>query len=262
MRKTTKIWLVIATALVLVGCIIFASVMTIYKWDFKKLSTVRHETNNYEINDDYKNISIVTDTADVVLIPTESLKSSVVCYEQENLKHSVTVKDGTLFIDIVDTRKWYEHIGIDFATPKITVYIPQGEYGTLSVKSSTGNICVENITADVLDLSVSTGDISVSNVDCKNVISSGSTGDIYLKNVIATEKFSINRSTGDIKFHRCDAAEIYLKTDTGKVVGSLLSDKVFITETSTGKISVPKTTTGGKCEITTSTGDIKIEVIH
>ena len=53
-----------------------------------------------------------------------------------------------------------------------------------------------------------------------------------------------------------------MKTDTGKVVGSLLSEKVFIAETSTGKVSVPKTTTGGKCEITTSTGDIKIEVIH
>ncbi len=282
MRKVTKIWLIIATSLVLVGCIIFVGVMTMYKWDFRKLSTVRYETNNYEINEDYKNISIVTRTADVVLIPCESLKTSVVCYEQENLKHSVEVKEGTLVISVVDTRKWYEHIGINFCTSKITVYIPRGEYGTLSVKSSTGNICVENMTADALGLYVSTGDISVSNVDCKddvnisvstgktnltnvvckNVTSSGDTGDISLKNVIATEKFSINRSTGDIKFDRCDAAEISIKTDTGKVVGSLLSEKAFITETSTGKVSVPKTTAGGKCEITTSTGDIKIEVIH
>ena len=262
MRKVTKIWLIIATSLVLVGCIIFAGVMTLYKWDFRKLSTVRYETNNYEINEDYKNISVVTRTADVVLIPCESLKSSVVCYEQENLKHSVEVKDGTLVISVVDTRKWYEHIGISFGTSKITVYIPRGEYGTLSVKTSTGNIYAENVTADALGLCVSTGDISVSNVDCKNVTSSGNTGDISLKNVIATEKISINRSTGDIKLDRCDATEISVKTDTGKVVGSLLSEKVFIAETSTGKVSVPKTTTGGKCEITTSTGDIKIEVTH
>ena len=37
-------------------------------------------------------------------------------------------------------------------------------------------------------------------------------------------------------------------------------DKVFITDTSTGNISVPKTITGGKCEITTSTGDIRISI--
>jgi DUF4097 and DUF4098 domain-containing protein YvlB len=54
----------------------------------------------------------------------------------------------------------------------------------------------------------------------------------------------------------CDAAEIYIKTDTGNVEGRFLSDKVFIAKTDTGLINVPKTITGGRCEITTNTGDI------
>ena len=61
-------------------------------------------------------------------------------------------------------------------------------------------------------------------------------------------------------FDSSDAAEIFVKTSTGDVSGSLLTEKVFITDTSTGKVSVPKTTTGGKCELITSTGDIKIEI--
>jgi len=319
MSKKMKTWLIIASSLVLVGCVIFGGVMTVFKWDFTKLSAVKYETNDYEINENYKNISIVTDTADIVFAPSENAKSSVVCYEQKNVKHSVTVKDSTLVIEVVDTRKWHEHIGINFSTPKITVYIPQGEYGALSIKSSTGdieipkefsferfdisestgdvmccasvsdavkiktstgNIRVEDITAGALDLSVSTGGITVCDVTCegevkinvstgktnltdiacKSVISSGNTGDISLKNVIATEKFSVKRSTGDVKFDGCDAAEIFVKTDTGDVTGTLLSEKVFITETATGRVNVPKTTAGGKCEITTSTGDIKIDV--
>jgi hypothetical protein len=40
----------------------------------------------------------------------------------------------------------------------------------------------------------------------------------------------------------------------------LLSDKVFVTKATTGDISVPNTTTGGKCEIKVTTGDIKIEI--
>ncbi len=317
MRKATRIWLIIAVSLVLIGCIIFGGVMSMLKWDFTKLSTSNYETNNYEINENYSNISIVTDTADIVFLPAENSKPSVVCHEQKNMKHSVTVKDDTLVIEVVDTRKWYEYIGINFGTPKITVYIPQGEYSTLLVKSDTGNveipkdltfesidisgstgnvknyasalenikikrttgkISAENISAGSLDLSVSTGGIAVSDVACegdvkinvstgktnltdiacKSVISSGSTGDICLKNVIAAEKFSIKRSTGGVKFDGCDAAEIYVKTSTGDVKGSLLTEKVFITKTSTGDISVPKSVTGGKCEITTSTGDIKI----
>ena len=56
------------------------------------------------------------------------------------------------------------------------------------------------------------------------------------------------------------AAEILIKTDTGDVKGSLLSEKVFVVQTDTGSIDVPKTVSGGRCEITTDTGDIKISL--
>ena len=272
------------------------------KWDFNELSTVKYETSDYEISDSYKNISVVTDTANIEFLPSESSKSRVVCYEEVSAKHSVSVKDGTLVIEIVDARKWYEHIGINFDSPKITVYIPQGEYGALCVKGSTGDakisenfkfksidiwqstgdvtnyagatesikiktdtgdIYTQNISALSLDLAVSTGKVNVSNVNCegdvkiavstgktninglncKSLISSGSTGDISLESAVAAEKFDIKRSTGNVRFNGCDAGEILVETDTGSVKGSLISDKVFIVETSTGKVSVPKSTT-------------------
>ena len=81
-----------------------------------------------------------------------------------------------------------------------------------------------------------------------------------MKNVVATGTISIKSDTGDVRFEGSDAIEISVKTDTGDVTGTLLSEKVFITETSTGSINVPKTTSGGKCEITTSTGDINIRI--
>lgn len=317
--KKTKIWLMIAALLILIGCVIFGGVMTVLNWDFNKLSTVKYETNNYEINEEYKSISIATDTADIVFVPCESANTSVVCHEQRNLKHSVTIKEDILVIEVIDTRKWYEYIGIALGNQKITVYLPKAQYdmlsikestgdieipkefnfnsidiltstgdvkvyasayGDIKIKTSTGNISAKNISADALDLSVSTGKINISdvisegdikinvstgkaymtNIKCKSVISSGNTGNISLKNVIATELFSIKRSTGNITFDKCDAAEISAQTDTGNVKGSLLSDKVFIVKSDTGKINVPKTITGGRCEITTDTGDIKIEI--
>ena len=74
------------------------------------------------------------------------------------------------------------------------------------------------------------------------------------------EKFDIERSTGNVKFSDCDAAELFVETSTGDVKGSLLSAKVFIVKTDTGSADVPKTITGGRCEIETDTGDIKITV--
>lgn len=319
MRKTTKVWLIIAASLVLAGCIILAGVMSTLGWDFTKLSTVKYKTNTYEISEAFDGISVKTDTADIVFALSDDGKCRVECYEEENARHSVAVGESMLAIELMDERSVYDHIGINFDSPKITVYLPNEEYTSIlidestgdieipkdfnfedadislstgdvvfcasasksiRIKTSTGSIRVENISAGSLDLSVTTGKVTAAGVDCegeltvsvstgkayladiacKNLASSGNTGDISLKNVIAAERFSINRSTGGVKFDGCDAAEIFVKTGTGDVVGSLLTDKVFITETSTGKIDVPKTTTGGRCEIITSTGDIKIEM--
>jgi len=153
-------------------------------------------------------------------------------------------------------------------------------YKNIKTKTSTGNIHVENTTANNFEFSTSTGKVDLINVNCdsnikinvstgktnivntncKNIISNGSTGNISLKNVIATEKILIERSTGDVKFKDCDANSISIKTDTGDVIGNLLTNKVFFVQTDTGNIDIPKVIADEKCEITTTTGDIKIKV--
>lgn len=154
------------------------------------------------------------------------------------------------------------------------------ESGTVKVKTTTGQIDVKNTRAHSIGLKVTTGAVTVSgatlsgdaeidvtsgktkltDVACKSVISSGKTGGICLKNVIASEKFSIERSSGDVEFDRSDAAEIYVKTKTGDVKGGLLSEKIFIAQTRTGSVSVPQIVGGGRCEITVSTGSIHITI--
>ena len=322
MKKSANIWLIIATFLVLIGCILFARVMTKLNWDFSKLNTVKYESNIYELSEEFSNISINTDTANINFSFSEDDKYRVECYEEENAKHAVSAEDGTLSINLVNERSvsdYIGNIGINPGSPTITVYLPKGEYTSLFIrestgdikisqdfnfenvdislstgdvdffasvteaviiKTTTGDICVENISAGTLDLSVSTGRIAVSGVtcsgdinikvstgkasitdtQCQNIISKGTTGDFILSNVIASGSFSIERSTGDIQFIDCDAAEIFAKTSTGDVSGSLLTDKTFIAHTNTGSIDIPQTTSGGKCEITTDTGDIQIVI--
>ena len=52
----------------------------------------------------------------------------------------------------------------------------------------------------------------------------------------------------------------FIKTSTGKVVGSLLTEKVFNAKSDTGKVEVPNTTSGGSCTITTDTGKIQVTI--
>lgn len=288
--------LVAAVLLVVIGLIALAAVMASCGWDLTKLETENFITNTYEITEGFDGISIDTQTADIAFAVSDDGVCRVICTERENEKHAVCVDDGVLLIETADERKWYERIGFSFRAVKLTVCLPETEYATLSIrestgdievpagftfdaaalelstgdvrfsasvretlkiKTSTGDIRIENMTAGALELSVSTGEVTVSDTTCGSLTSSGSTGDAVLTNVTAEGALSVERSTGDVKLDGCDAEEIFVKTSTGDVTGRLRTDKVFVTETSTGSVQVPGTASGGKCGIVTSTGDIR-----
>lgn len=319
MKRSTKIWLIVATSLILLGSIIFTGALAMSNFDFSRLSTAKYETNTYDITEDITSISIDTDTADIVFIASDD-KASVECYEKKSEKHSVTVENGKLTVKRESTKKWYQYIEFfNFSSPKITVNLPTGEYGDIYITGSTGKVSISNgftfgnvfikrstgnvsllsegagdvtvkcstgsitakgvnarslslitstghITAsDItcegnMNVKVSTGKTTLSNVSCNDLATEGDTGNITLNGVIAAGRIDIERSTGDVRFEGCDAAELHVETDTGNVRGSLLTDKIFFTETDTGKVNIPKSTSGGVCEIETDTGDIIITV--
>ncbi|MCQ2449238.1 MAG: DUF4097 domain-containing protein [Clostridia bacterium] len=298
MRTKTKIWLITAAALILIGMILFSVAMSVYHWDFSKLDTQKYKTTTLDIHEDFNNIEITVDTEDIRLVASSDDTCRVVSKSPEKVKCSAEVKNGTLAVKSTDTRKWYEHIGFYLNTSEITVYLPKTEYAALKIKgstgevkipqtyrfasadisletgdisfeaasnkvkikTSTGDIGIRQIAADTLDLSTSTGTVKLADVSCQNIRSKSNTGDVTLKNVTASKKISVTLDTGDVVFDDADAEEIYVKTDTGDITGTLLREKVFITKTSTGTINVPKSTTGGRCELITSTGDISIKL--
>ena len=246
--KKSIIWIAITFCLLLVVSVILYSLSI----------TVKLETNEYEIKETFENIKIITDTADIDFVLSENLNTLIICEEHKNIKHSVNVKENTLLVEVNDNRKWYEHIGI--STSKITIYLSKNEYDEFITESDTGNIHINSINANKLDLSTDTGNLKIVNIKCKNLFSTSDTGNILLENVIAEEKFKIETDTGNVKFIDSDASDIFVKTDTGNVTGNLLTDKVIFAESGTGNIDVPKIITDEKCEIITDTGDIKITI--
>lgn len=321
MRKSTKIWLIVAAVLTSLGLIISATALAISGFDFTVLSQYQNKTVTFEIDEELENITINANTEDIVFLPSDSEKTKVVFCVREDYTPAASVKDSTLSISVnTEKLKWYQYISMfNFNSDKITVYLPEAAYASLNINSDTGNIeipkafkfksinislstgdvachasaensiAIKVSTGDVsvkdvsasslkvtastgnieianttvagnIDLKVSTGDITLSAVTAKNLTSNGSTGKLNMQNVILSGKLSINRSTGDIKFNRCDAAEINIVTDTGDVSGSLRSEKIFFVSTDTGNVDVPKTMRGGKCEITTDTGNVNITI--
>jgi len=150
---------------------------------------------------------------------------------------------------------------IKITTDTGDIKVENASVGEIALSVSTGDIDLENVNCSGNAwVYVTTGDAEISNLSCKNFTSDGSTGELTLADVVVSDKLSVIRSTGDVALVNSDAGEIVIKVSTGDVKGSLRSPKIFTVNTSTGKKSVPYSTTGGICKITTSTGDVSIVV--
>lgn len=152
-----------------------------------------------------------------------------------------------------------EHTYVERSTGHVSISNAECT-GNITTKTDTGKTDISGVSCANLDITVSTGKTILSDAVCDNLKSEGDTGNLNMVNVIANGKYDIERSTGDVTFDGCDANEIYVETDTGEVEGTLLTNKIFIVNTDTGSVRVPESTTGGKCKITTDTGNIKISI--
>lgn len=194
----------------------------------------------YLPNNSYNALSINSDTSDIFL-------------PKDFTFNSIEIKNSTGDIECFSTSTGLIKITASTGDIEMT----DTAAGALELTTTTGDMEIENITcADDIKIGVSTGDVELSNVTCRSLYSTGDTGEMEMQNVIAQNTFNITRTTGDVGLDACDAAEITVTTDTGDVSGSLKSGKIFVTSTDTGIVKVPKTSSGGKCEITTDTGNI------
>ena len=219
--KKAIIWIVTLFILFLIAGIVLYSLAN--------ASEVK--THEYEITENFKDIKITTDTADVQFILSEKPNSFIVCEEEKNEKYSVTVKENTLRIEVVDRKKWYDYLVINLHTPKITVYLGKSEYGNISLKTDTGNVLLDNVIATgKLATETDTGNVNLEACDASEVFIKTDTGNALLDDVITTGKLAIETDTGNVKFEACDASEAFIKTDTGDVTGSFLTDKVVFAE--------------------------------
>ena len=153
--------------------------------------------------------------------------------------------------------------------------------GSVSIRTSTGDISLDGLKADSLDLTASTGHIRVSasviagsvkvqtstgevgftDLNCADARVKTTTGEVDLTRVLASASLRIETDTGDVSFDRSDAPEIRVETDTGDVTGTLLTPKNFEADTDTGRVKLPRSEPGGRCELKSDTGDFEIEIV-
>ena len=300
MSRTAKIWLIIAGICVILGPALIIGATAAAGggnlFNAQKYETVTHEIGStfdqIAVDTDITDVTIATANEKQCRVECSEPEKMKHTAEVENGTLVIRSSDSRQWYEHLFS--FASH------SPKVVIYLPQSAYASLQIDTHTGDVTipsgftfdtltVNNNTGDVecsasvtktltvkedtgdislscpnageLDITASTGDIDVTSAKVKGTVSvKSSTCDITLTDTVAEKKFQIESSTGDVGFRGCDAADIKVKTSTGDVTGTLLSDKIFVTDTSTGDVKVPQTSSGGRCEISTSTGDILIQI--
>ncbi len=185
----------------------------------------------------------------------------------DNTSGSVTISDGLVFSEInvkntSGSAKCYadaDIISVHNTSGSITLDGVNTEAVTL--KAASGSISLKSVNAEnSITVDGTSGSIRFESVRCEDLTSSNASGSVKLTDTVCKNIMKVKVSSGSVRLDDSDAAEIDIRTSSGSVKGTLLSDKIFITETTSGSVDVPKSFEGGKCYIETSSGSIKISI--
>ena len=193
---------------------------------------------------EYASLTLRTDTGDVTVPAGFRFTSVVMTGSTADIDFGASVE---------------ESIGIRTSTGHIALSGLRAS--SLDLTASTGRISVsDSVIEGKVSVQVSTGKVSFTDLSCAEARVTATTGNVDLTRVLVSEQLRVETDTGDVCFERSDAPEIHVKTNTGDVTGSLLTPKSFEAHTDTGKVKLPRSEPGGRCELESDTGDFEIEI--
>ena len=149
----------------------------------------------------------------------------------------------------------------EFITDTGDIRIDHVLMGDVTMKTDTGRISLDSVSLfGALKISSHTGNVALTGLSCAAAEIETTTGKVTLTSCLIHGLLDIETDTGDVRLDASDADELEIDTDTGDVTGTLLTEKIFFVESHTGKIDVPRGMSGGACDITTDTGDVRIAI--
>ncbi len=128
--------------------------------------------------------------------------------------------------------------------------------GALDISSETGNVSLESVASLATEIETNTGNISLWSSSAESLNIESDTGNVLVKESTVKKSTDVSTSSGNVSLDLFSSAGITVETGTGDISGRLTCEMIFYARSTTGKVSVPKSTSGGLCDIRSTTGNI------
>lgn len=141
------------------------------------------------------------------------------------------------------------------------VYVSDMQPKNLRVQSTSGDVKAERMKVDAeFFVKTVSGEIGLFDVSCGIFTAESTSGNVKTTGLLVAETLRIQTVSGDVRLQSSDADRLWISTVSGDVNGSLLTEKNFKTKTASGSVHVPSGTSGGICEVKTTSGDIRFSI--
>lgn len=252
--------------LLALGVVVCGISFVLMGFKFSGFVTEEYEKHETVCSTEFTRIDIHAYAEDVTIFRAEEAQCRVICSESEWLKHTVSVEGDTLTVRTVDSRKWYEHIGVVSGKPVITLYIPAEVYD-LKVETDTGDVEIRGRSAySGIDVRTDTGDVRCEAETNGSVSVQTTTGDILWEDpedprpLPVAGEMALTVSTGHIRVCGVSCSgNASVHVSTGKTELEDFTCVSLESTGSTGRITLKNVIAGNSISIRRSTGDVTFE---
>ena len=260
MSRTKKIVIFIALCAVALGAIVVVATLASVGFSWAKLSTEeRYERGSMEVHKDMiTDIEIEQIDWDVKILPTDSKFCTVEFAKGEKIKETVDVQDGKLTVTQTDERSWSEKIGIRSSTRDETillVYLPVGNYNSISIKSSSGDVIVPRA---VLFAEGEEGE-TVSRVTCFGTAAvDTNSGDVtFLADT--REGLTADTNSGDVEIGHVMGGSAKIKTTSGALTFTDSTPASMEVGSASGDLQLQNVRVAESARVHTTSGKVKMQ---
>jgi len=235
--------------------LIVASISAITDADHHKGEKYVFEyTDSIEMDDQIIDVGFSSENIDIYQSKTGKLEVYFIktCgseneYKQYEDKFEVKVTDSKILISADDIKQDY-WIFDNFLSrliagnfnyeSRLELGIPEGYENNLVVTVSSGNIKIQEIALDSMNVKASSGNIVISDITANNVDVATSSGNIELISIETEQTFEANASSGRITLDDIICDDLILQATSGNISGDHIVANSTNADTSSGRLNM------------------------
>ncbi|MFC0525575.1 DUF4097 family beta strand repeat-containing protein [Pontibacillus salicampi] len=177
------------------------------------------QTKSYQA-EEVKEVSIEASSSDVTILPSTNDKVEIRFFGKGDKKTiqsrhlETSLSNGSLDVRIEDKRNF--SIGISILEHTLEVHLPEQQYESLTSHISSGDITLQDITAEDLKLDTSSGEIQLNTVKSDKMNIQTSSGSIQALEVSGDMKLHTSSGNIDVEVEAIEQ-DMDLSTSSGDV---------------------------------------------